>query len=297
MDVKAHSDFVMHIAGNPIFRGFGAPAPDVAAKALSEEPALVLLHLAATHYKMAVVVEVLEHWSSHVSPSAERAPALCLLINALEEKNARAQARNLYNSAIVIDPGLAEAHYGLARLAQGAADIQSAVASYERVLTLKPHRAAQPHAYLHANAHWEHATILEQQGRDDAALQSYRRAVALLDTFGVHHIRLARFLRRLGHLDEATAHYRRCMAYTHRYFPEFILPPLMKGDAMPPPSIDVIYTTRRGEPVIFWNGDYLALSAQEGSIDFANVWQFKRHLANGLAHRSATSIAALEDAD
>lgn len=292
------SDLAAAASRSAILRVFGAPSDDLLSKPLSKEPALIALHLAATFYKITIVLEVLDHYCSpHKGVPIEHFPVHSLLVGALAGKNARSQAAILYQHAIDRAPKLAEAYYGRARLAQAALDLESALRNFETVLRLSPHRDTPAHALLHANAHWERATILEQQGHDEAALKSYRAAITGLETFGVDHIRLARFLRRLGYFEEAAVHYRRCMTYTHRYFPEFILPPLATStpSLSPPASVEVVYKTHRGELVIYWKGSYLALNAQEGPFDFTNTQKFERRLSGGLAHRSAASIAALED--
>jgi tetratricopeptide (TPR) repeat protein len=251
--------------------------------------------LAAVFHKMSVVAEVLGHYSSRARLPLDDFPVFSLLVNTLRGDEPRGKAMMLYREAISFAPSLAEAHYGLARLAQADANTEAARAGFEKVLTLSPHVRAPSNAFLHANAHWERATILEDQGRDQEALRSYRAALTRLNVFGVHHVRFARFLRRLGRVDEAGAHYRRCMVYTHRYFPEF-LPPALVAAALPPsPTIDLIYNTQRGEPVVFWNGAYFAIDGRSWSADLIDPRKFRRRLAAGLPHRTATSIAALED--
>ncbi len=294
-DFGSLTELAINVAQNHLLCAFGAPVRDVAIDAVSKDPGLVALHLAAAFYKIAVVLEVLEHYASRAQLTIEDFPVFSLLVNALQGRNARIQAKALYNHAIELAPDLAEAHYGLARLAQAASNKEAAVIGFEKVLSLAPHPEAPTHAFLHANARWERAILLEDLGRDDEALRSYRMAVAELGTFGVHHIRFARFLRRLGHFEEAARHYRHCMSYTHRYFPEFVLPPLTMPVVPVTPPIDIIYSTQRGEPVIYWNGTYLAIDGKEWSEDLMNPQQLDQRLASGLSHRKATSIAALED--
>lgn len=289
-------NLAMTAAVEEVFQSFGAPNGDVVETVLSKDPSLVALHLAATFYKIAIVLEVLQHYAFRAKLTIDEFPVLSLLINALKGERPRSQARALYANAAKLAPDLSEAHYGLARLDQAESNLESALGGFEKVLSLPPHAETPPHAFLHANARWERATILEGQGRDKEALLSYRAAIAELGIFGVHHIRFARFLRRLGRFDEAAAHYRYCMSYTHRYFPEFILPPLTTPEILVTQPIDVIYNTQRGEPVIFWNGTYLALDGREWSPDLTNPRRLDRRLASGLSHRKASSIAALEDA-
>jgi tetratricopeptide (TPR) repeat protein len=293
--ISSLRNLAMTVAGENVFRAFGAPSRNLVEIALFKEPSLVALHLAAAFYKMAVVSEVLEHYASHERLAIEDFPVLSMLVNGLQGRHARVEAKALYGFAVKLAPNLAEAHYGLARLLQAGSNWEAALVGFEKVLSLSPHREAPAHAFLHANARWESGTLLEGQGRDHEALLSYRAALAELGTFGVHHIRFARFLRRLGRVEEAAVHYRHCMSYTHRYFPEFILPPLTTSDIPVPPPIDVIYSTQRGEAIIFWNGVYVAIDGRDWSPDLTNTQELDRRLASGLSHRKANSIAALED--
>jgi tetratricopeptide (TPR) repeat protein len=293
--IRSLKDFAMVVANDRVFRAFGAPSPDVLTEALSEQPCLVALHLAATFYKTAVVSEVLQHYASRAKLAVEDFPVFSLLVNVPQGKQARSQAKSLYQYAVELGPNLAEAHYGIARLSQGGSSPDAALDGFRRVLSLSPHPNAPAHSFLHANARWELATILEDQERNKEALLSYRAAVVELGTFGVHHIRFARFLRRLGHFEEAAEHYRRSMIYSHRYFPEFVLPPLAKPEGSGTPQIDVIYSTRRGEGVIFWNGAYLAIDGKEWNESYSNPQQFEKYLAKRPSYRKAASIGALED--
>lgn len=289
------SELATNSGRNDVLRAFGAPGPELIQKCLPKEPSLVALHLAATFYKIAVVLEVLEHYATSAKLGVEDFPVFSLVVNALQGRDARVQAKALYHRATEFAPNLAEAHYALARLSQAEPDPEAALAGFEKVLSLSPHSEAPAHAFLHANTRWERATIFEDQGRDDEALLSYRAALGELGTFGVHHIRFARFLRRLGRLEEAAVHYRHCMAYTHRYFPEFILPPLTTPDISVTPPIDVICNTQHGEAIIFWNGAYLAIEGKDWSPDLTKPQELDRRLASGLSYRKANSIAAFED--
>jgi tetratricopeptide (TPR) repeat protein len=241
---------------------------------------------------MSIVLDVLNFYATCTQLPTEDFPALTLLIDVLRGVDANKTAFQLYREAADLVPDLAEAHYGLARLAQGKLDLQLALAEFETVLRLRPHREAPPHAFLHANAHWERATILEGWGRNEEALQGYRAALAELDTFGVHHIRVARFLRRLGHLEEAAVHFRRCMTYTHRYFPEFNLPPLVPAASKASSPIEAIYETQRGEIVIFWQGEYVAVPSEYWPISQEGILELASKPIKPL--RRASSIAFFE---
>jgi tetratricopeptide (TPR) repeat protein len=286
------SDVALRAAEQPMLRTFGAPSPELIFRSLPETPSLVALHLAAAFHRMSVVLDVLNFYARRTQLPTADFPTLTLLIDVLKGEDANRTAVKLYREAADLAPDLAEAHYGLARLAQGKLDIELALAEFETVLRLPPHPQAPPHAFLHANAEWERATILESQGRNEEALRAYRAALAALDSFGVHHIRVARFLRRLGRLEEAAFHFRRCMTYTHRYFPEFNLPPLASAASVSSPPMDVVYETQRGEMVIFWQGEYVAVPPEHWPITQEGISELASRSTNPI--RRATSIAALE---
>jgi tetratricopeptide (TPR) repeat protein len=286
------SDVALRIAEQPILRSFGAPLSDLIFRSLREAPSLVVLHLAAAFHRLSIVLDVLNFYARRTQLPTADFPALTLLIGVLDGEDPNSTAIKLYRRAVDLAPDLAEAHYGLARLAQRTSELEVALSEFETVLRLRPHREAPPHAFLHANAHWERATILECQGRNEEALQAYRAALGGLDTFGVHHIRVARFLRRLGLLEEAAVHFRRCMTYTHRYFPEFNLPPLAPAESVNSPSMDAIYETQRGDVVIFWQGQYVAVPPEHWPISQEGITELASKPVDPI--RRATSIAALE---
>ncbi len=241
----------------PLLRAFGAPAPQP-----PEAPgkaSVVALHLATAFYRLAIVLDVLRFYGERSRlPKLELVP-LVMMMEALAGQQPRAVAERLYRQALVVSPNLAEAHYALACLSRDEASHDRALDGYAAALRLSPHLEAPAHAYLHANAHWERATIFEDLGLNAEALIEYRAALARLDKFGVHHIRVARFFRRLGLLEEAAEHFRRCMTYSHRYFAEFILPPLQPPRPPVSPMVEVIHTNRRGEQVVFWQGAYFSV--------------------------------------
>jgi len=209
-----------------------------------------------------------------------------------DESSSRAIARSCYTYSISASPDLAEAHYNLGRLDQADSSREAALARYRRVLELQPHERATPHAHLLANAHWESATLLEDLGRSQEALVAYRAALAGLSSFGVHHIRVAKFFRRMNCMTEALTEFRKGMGYSHRYFPEFLLPPLTAAEPVPPARLRPIHETARGEIVVFWQGQYYALPAQNRqNIDDGVFELSEEQLQNA---RQANNIASLE---
>lgn len=301
MVVRAHAE--------PLLRAFGAPAPehvDYPARA-----SLSALHLATAFHRVAVVLDVLQFYCARGQLSASESDPLEMLIEALKGEEPRAAAESLYRQALAFCPQSAEAHYGLARLLRASATSAEILEGFAASLNFPPHPEAPAHAYLHANAHWERAIIFEDLGSSAQALSEYRAALAMLDNFGVHHLRVARFFRRLGLAEEATEHFRRCMTYSHRYFAEFILPPLDPAKVPVAPAIEVVHTNRRGEQVVYWQGAYFAVPQGRGGVTPKDLDDAAAHvprLPKGFLAmvrrlvepvppkiRHATSVAALED--
>ena len=245
----------------------GTPTAEAAASV--PEEALAWLHLAVAYLRASIIGDLGEYYcrQSHLDLADLGFGAdLARLGGAI---GARRQAAEHYSRAAALKPNLAEAHYGLGRVEQlglgRPVDREHALTAFDHCLQHPAHPATPPHAHLHANAHWESAWLLDQLGRTDAALAHYRQALSLLDTFGVHHIRVARFLRRLGLWDEAARHYVICAGYTHRYFPEFILPPLVPApQATGPAEPDEVFTTPGRDRVFFHGGKYVLVPDELG---------------------------------
>jgi tetratricopeptide (TPR) repeat protein len=240
-----------------LFRACGAPGPEYLWQ--PGKAAVVALHLGTTYYRLALIEDVLNFFAARGRLRAENFVPLALIGETLEGQDPRATANHLCLQAIALNPGLAEAHYVLARLAQARGDANRALECFSAVLRLSPHPQSSPLACLHANAYWERATIFEDRGLYALALADYCAALTRLQNFGMHHVRVAQFLRRLGLLDEAAEQFRRCMPYNHRPFPEFILPPLVAPTVSAAPSIEVIHEMGQGERVVFWQGNYFAI--------------------------------------
>jgi tetratricopeptide (TPR) repeat protein len=226
-------------------------------------PALHALHTGAAYHRLAVISDVVAAYARDAQ--AGELPYAGLLASTPDGQSPRDVARYHYREALRFNGHLAEAWFNLGRLLQDNDDRHGALVAFNTAASLAPHKDAQPHAALHANAHWHAATILETQGKNDEALARYRQAVALCDSFGVHHARFANLLRRTGHMDEAIVHYERLMTYSHRYFTEFVLPPLAAhaGGAAPAAAVEILYETSRGEPVVFWGNEYVRLPASQ----------------------------------
>jgi tetratricopeptide (TPR) repeat protein len=237
-----------------LLKSLGFAEPDLS------QPALSALHAGAAYHRLAVIIDVVAAYARDANlPPGE--PVYFERLRQVQlNGEPRVTAESYYREAIKRDSRLAEARFNLGRLLQDSGDREQALDCFNRCTSLPPHSRAQPHAFLHANAHWHAATILEDLGRDDEALTRYRDAVALCENFGVHHARFARFLRRRGLLSEAVVQYERLMTYSHRYFTEFVLPSLQPS-ASPSSAqpLDILYETTEGSAIVFLGNEYCRL--------------------------------------
>jgi len=255
---------IQNASKNPLLVELGLPTCD------DDEIALTWLHLGAAYLKFSIIADLGEFYSAR-SGQALSELGFGQDVSAFGSAIlAREHAHDAYLEAISEDPDFAEAHFGLARSIQlqkqQSDDLDRAIFHFRRCVDLQPHSLGLPHAYLHANAHWEIACILEDTGRDEEASKAYRKAISLLSTFGVHHIRAARFFRRLGLHDEASAQYMVCSQYTHRYYPEFVLPPHVPLEAEnlgAVSNLDEVFKTLAGDSIYFENGTYVLVPSNE----------------------------------
>jgi tetratricopeptide (TPR) repeat protein len=274
---------------NPILRGLGAPDPARIGRA--RDAGLFLLHFASAHHRLAIILDVMRYYARQASLDPTDYPALVSAEAACGKRSAHDIAEDAYRQAIALVPTLAEAHFALARLHQLQGKHDLALSGHAKTLEHPVHALASPSAFLHANAHWERATLLEDMGRNADALQAYRAALSGLASFGVHHVRVARFFRRMGLIAEAIAEFQKCMVYSHRYFPEFMLPPLSASPAAEPAPLPPVYVTTAGDVVVFHEGQYLAVPA--------GLWERSTgHVTADMAavSRRASNIAVLEPA-
>lgn len=275
-----------------VLRGLETPNPEQANGDLASDQGLFALHLGAAFHRRAIMVDVMQFYKDRCGFRAPDFPSLALVAKATDETSSRDHARSCYAFSTSASPDLAESHYNLARLDRGELHGEAGLEGFRRVLELQPHERATPHAHLHANAHWESATILEDLGRNQEALPAYKSALAGLASFGVHHIRVAKFFRRMDCMAEALTEFRKGMGYSHRYFPEFLLPPLAIADPAAPVRLKPIHETARGETVVFWQGQYYALPAQTWQDIGEEVFELSEEQLRDA--RQSNNIAGLE---
>lgn len=236
----------------------------------SDEIALAWLHLGATYLKFSIIADLGEFFCKRSGVALSKLGFGRDISVVGSAKTARCLARDAYSEAISENPNLAEAHFGLARSIQiqnhENVDLDCAILHFRRCVELQTHSLTPPHAFLHANAHWEIACLFEKTERDDEALTAFRKALSLQPIFGVHQIRVARFFRKLGLHEEASAQYLICSHYNHRYFPEFILPPLVSNTpqaSRATTDFEEVFNTLAGESIYFDNGTYILVPSNE----------------------------------
>jgi len=115
---------------------------------------------------------------------------------ALETSSAE-QARDAYQRALDLDPGLADAHVNLGRLLHIAGELGRAEPQYREAVRLDPDDPT-PHFNL--------GVLLEELGRREEAVHAYRQAILRDPDFADAHCNLGLLLEALGRRQEAVRH-------------------------------------------------------------------------------------------
>lgn len=253
--VHTAADIERRSQAYPVLRQLGFPPGD------QGETALVRLHAGAAYHALAVIEDVVVAYEQTGSLSSTEVGYKSLITAPGEGHPLRDHAESYYRAAIELAPDLAEAHFSLARVHWDRGQLDAAAAVYRKVVGMKPHGRAPSHAPLVANAYWNLGEVHALLGLETEALEAFGEAVERLPTFGVHHVKYASLLRKHGFLDDAMEHFNRTMAYSHRYFPEFVLPSLTDGSAEPAADgpLESLMRLKTGEHVVFWNGRYYAV--------------------------------------
>ena len=107
-----------------------------------------------------------------------------------------------YQTAMEIEPDLAEAHnnLGLALASQGRVD--NAIAQYQKALEIKPD---------YAEAHTNLGIALADRGQTEEAMAHYRKALEIDPCDTKAHSNLGAILADEGRFNEAMAHYRKAV--------------------------------------------------------------------------------------
>ncbi|MFS2033145.1 tetratricopeptide repeat protein [Polaromonas sp. CT11-55] len=156
---------------------------------------------------------------------------------ALEQQGQLEEALRCYESAIVLVPELARAHFSRGTILLDRGDAQEALAAFTKAAQYKPDSAgahfnlgaayvrlerheAAISAYRQAlmlkpdfaEAEMALGAALEEQGDDEEAMKRYRRALEIDPGYAAAQDKLAYLLVRLDQFDEAAVHFRQILA-------------------------------------------------------------------------------------
>ena len=136
------------------------------------------------------------------TPASSRFDALSARAASALEARDFDRAISLYEEAIALGPGHAEAYYKYGNALRNAGRMEAAVASYSKAIEISP---AYAHAYCNRG-------VAEQRlGQTAAALSSYDRAIALDPRDAVAHYNRALLMQELSRWAEARASYDRAI--------------------------------------------------------------------------------------
>jgi len=113
------------------------------------------------------------------------------------EVSSPGQARQAYQRALELDPGLAEAHVNLGRQLHITGELGRAEPHYREAVRLDPDDPT-PHFNL--------GVLLEELGRREEAVHAYRQAILRDPDFADAHCNLGLLLESLGRRQEAVRH-------------------------------------------------------------------------------------------
>ena len=242
----------------------------------SDWSAMTALHAGAACHRLAVISESVNNYLSQADMGKDELEYLQLLSIDKDFENARMFAERYYQDALNLDDSLAEAWFAIARIFHQDKRLTEALTAYKRTLILQPHPKAPTSAQLHANANWHMATIYEDIGNESLALVYYREAISKCNCFGVHHKRYAVLLRRLGYIEDAMNEFEKMMVYNHRYFTEFLLPPLYPIETQVVNEyLDIIFETTTGHLVFFWDNLYWKLNKKSLPVSTSKLMRLK----------------------
>lgn len=113
------------------------------------------------------------------------------------EASSPEQAREAYERALELDPGIADAHVNLGHLLHMAGELSRAEPHYREAVRLEPDDPT-PHFNL--------GVLLEEVGRREEAVHAYRQAILRDPDFVDAHCNLGLLLESLGRRQEAVRH-------------------------------------------------------------------------------------------
>jgi predicted O-linked N-acetylglucosamine transferase (SPINDLY family) len=131
-------------------------------------------------------------------------PAAYQLLGMIASQRGQAAAAlELFDRALGLRPGYADAHNNKGNVLKGLRRYEEALASYERAIAAEAD---------YADAHNNRGAVLQDLGRNEEALASLERAIAADPTLASAYVNRGRTLKELGRLEDALASYDRALA-------------------------------------------------------------------------------------
>ncbi|MBS1791954.1 MAG: tetratricopeptide repeat protein [Acidobacteria bacterium] len=124
-----------------------------------------------------------------------------------------AKAQRAYQKAIEINPDIPEIHYNYGVLLVGQEQFAEAAQAFQECLRLNPY---------YAEAHHNYAKIIERHGKLDEAAEHYRKAIEIKTDFAAAHFHLGRILVNQGKLAEAIGHFQKSLAQESNDTPKYL---------------------------------------------------------------------------
>ncbi len=152
-----------------------------------------ILSSAVRHHKAGRFKEA-ERGYRRILAFMQDADVCCNLGVVLKEQNRLDEAATSLQSAIVLNPGHAVAHYNLGNVLRDRGMTDEAVASYRRAIAVNPGYAA---------AHFNLGNLLRDRGMKDDAAASYKQAIASNPSHAGAYNNLGKMLKGMGRIDGA----------------------------------------------------------------------------------------------
>jgi Flp pilus assembly protein TadD len=143
-----------------------------------------------------------ETWFERAYVSVIAVVSLCLILRTHYRNDDYVHPEQLWESAIVVAPTNARAHFNLGFELQMQNKLDDARGAYRRACELNPNDIR---AFFHL------AAMQHQTGRRDAAILGYQKVIAMSEKHSRAHLNLARLLEETSQFDLSEQHYRQAI--------------------------------------------------------------------------------------
>lgn len=176
---------------------------------VTKHNAVAELHLGSFQLQsQANTDQAIQHLESAIEIEPRLAEAYDALGTALYRKGQRQDAFRQFQQAVALKPDYAVAHFNLAVVLQSEGRLDDALKEFEQALALKPD---------YAEACGAIGAVLALQGKLNAAITRFQYAVAMNPNLPVVHYNFALALLSAGRRDEASFHFTRALALRPNY--------------------------------------------------------------------------------